>query len=84
VDGRYERLGDAQGRFRDKYRRYIAQAPEDADLKRKARTAVTAKMVRVIYAVIKDDQPYRALLSTVYPADRSLSVEPSRPSGPRG
>jgi hypothetical protein len=45
--------------FRDKYQRYIARAPEDADLRRKARTAVTAKMARIVYALIKHDQPYR-------------------------
>jgi transposase len=45
--------------FRDKYKRYIAKAPEDLDLNRKARTAVTAKMARVIYALIKRGQPYR-------------------------
>lgn len=44
--------------FRDKYQRYIAKAPEDLDLKRKARTAVTAKMARVVYALIKHAQPY--------------------------
>jgi len=45
--------------FRDKYRRYIARAPEDLDLNRKARTAVAAKMARVVYALIKHGQPYR-------------------------
>jgi transposase len=45
--------------FRDKYKRYIAKAPEDRDLNRKARTAVTAKMARVVYALIKHEQPYR-------------------------
>lgn len=45
--------------FRDKYQRYVAQAPDDADLKRKARTAVTAKLARVAYAVIKHDTDYR-------------------------
>ena len=45
--------------FRDKYQRYVARAPDDADLKRKARTAVTAKMARVAYALIKRDCPYR-------------------------
>jgi transposase len=44
--------------FRDKYRRYVASAPEDTDLKRKARTAITAKMARVVYALIKHGQPY--------------------------
>ena len=45
--------------FRDKYKRYVASAPEDTDLKRKARTAITAKMARVVYALIKHGQPYR-------------------------
>jgi transposase len=45
--------------FRDKYKRYTARAPEDLDLNRKARTAVTAKMARVVYALIKHGQPYR-------------------------
>lgn len=45
--------------FRDKYRRYIARAPDDLDLNRKARTAVAAKMARVVYGLIKHGQPYR-------------------------
>lgn len=45
--------------FRDKYQRYVAQAPDDPDLRRKARTAVTAKLARVAYAVIKNDTDYR-------------------------
>ncbi len=45
--------------FRDKYTRYIAGAPDDTDLKRKARTAITAKMARVVYALVKHGQPYR-------------------------
>ena len=45
--------------FRDKYTRYIAADPNNADLKRKAHTAVTAKMARVAYALVKFDRPYR-------------------------
>ncbi len=45
--------------FREKYKRYVARAPEDRDLSRKARTAITAKMARVVYALIKHEQPYR-------------------------
>jgi transposase len=45
--------------FRDKFRRYTAMAPEDADLKRKARTAVTAKMARVIHALVRSNNSYR-------------------------
>jgi transposase len=45
--------------FRDKYARYITVDPGNADLRRKARTAVTAKMARVAYALIKTERPYR-------------------------
>jgi transposase len=54
--------------FRDKYQRYIARAPEDADLKRKARTAVTAKMARVVYALIKHDCAYRQRFELGFPS----------------
>jgi transposase len=54
--------------FRDKYRRYIARAPEDLDLNRKARTAVTAKMARVVYALIKHGQPYRHCFNAGLPS----------------
>lgn len=45
--------------FRDKFRRYTATAPEDPDLKRKARTAVTAKMARVVHALVKTNNLYQ-------------------------
>lgn len=54
--------------FRDKYQRYIATAPEDLDLKRKARTAVAAKMARVIHALIKHGKPYRQRFDTGLPS----------------
>jgi transposase len=54
--------------FRDKYRRYVAAAPEDTDLKRKARTAITAKMARVVYALIKQGKPYRRLFDADLPS----------------
>lgn len=54
--------------FRDKYQRYIVRAPEDADLKRKARTAVTAKMARVVYALIKHDCAYRQRFELSFPS----------------
>lgn len=65
--------------FRDKYQRYIARAPEDADLKRKARTAVTAKMARIVYALIKNDCDYRqrfelALPSGSIPLNRAVEA----------
>ena len=43
--------------FKDKYDRYISADPGNADLKRKALTAVAAKMARVAYGMIKKNQP---------------------------
>lgn len=65
--------------FRDKYQRYIARDPEDADLKRKARTAVTAKMARIVYALIKNDCDYQqrfelALPSGSIPLNRAVEA----------
>lgn len=54
--------------FRDKYQRYVMRAPEDPDLKRKARTAVTAKLARVAYALIKHDSDYRARFELSIPS----------------
>ena len=50
-----------ENNFRDKYRRYVRRDPDDADLKRKALTAVAAKVARVAYAIIKHDTDYRPL-----------------------
>jgi transposase len=44
--------------FRDKYERYLAENTLDADRKRKALTAVAAKVARVVYAVIKNESDY--------------------------
>ena len=43
------------------HQRYVKRDPEDADLKRKALTAVAAKVARVAYAMIKHDTDYRPL-----------------------
>ena len=45
--------------FRDKFERYIAQDRHNPDLRRKAYTAIAAKMGRTIHAVIKSGEPYR-------------------------
>lgn len=45
--------------FRAKYERYIKDDPFNADRKRKARTAVAAKMARVAFAVVKHGVAYR-------------------------
>ena len=48
--------------FRDKFERYIARDRHNADLRRKALTAITAKMARVVHAVIKTRCRLSALL----------------------
>jgi transposase len=45
--------------FRDKYTRYVESDPANADLKRKAYTAVAAKMARVAHGMIKNGTDYR-------------------------
>jgi transposase len=45
--------------FRAKYERYIKGDPFNADRKRKARTAVAAKMARVAFSVVKRGVTYR-------------------------
>ena len=69
--------------FRDKYERYTKQDPGNPDVRRKALTAVAAKMARVAYAVVKRNQPYRGYHDMPCPADRSLSCGPSGRVRPR-
>lgn len=45
--------------FRAKFERYIATDRDNADRRRKAISAVTAKMARVVHAVIKTGTDYR-------------------------
>lgn len=45
--------------FRDKFNRYIARDRDNKDLRRKALTAVSVKMARVAYALIKNETDYR-------------------------
>jgi transposase len=54
--------------FRDKYNRYVSSDPGNADLKRKALTAVAAKMARVAYSIIKKNQPYRRFFEQSLPS----------------
>ena len=48
--------------FRDKLGRYVAGHANDPDRRRKAMTALTAKMARVAHAVIKTGTEYRPFL----------------------
>lgn len=53
--------------FRSKYERYVTKDPNDADLCRKARTAVAAKMARVAHALIKQGVDYRGYHEAAIP-----------------
>jgi len=57
--------------FREKYERYVAKDRNNADLKRKAFTAVTAKMARVVHAVIKSGNQYRPFFEGSAPSGRT-------------
>lgn len=45
--------------FRDKFERYISRDRNNAHLRRKAYTAIAAKMARIVHAVVKGGEPYR-------------------------
>jgi transposase len=53
--------------FRYKYERYIAKDPANADLKRKAYSAIAAKMARVAHSLIKRGDDYRGYHETGLP-----------------
>ena len=57
--------------FRDKFERYIARDRDNADLRRKALTAITAKMARVVHAVIKSGSDYRPFFEGTVPGGRT-------------
>lgn len=54
--------GQRDNNFRDKLGRYIEGHANDPDRRRKAMTALTAKMARVTHAVIKTGTEYRPFL----------------------
>ena len=45
--------------FRDKFERYIAKDRHNTHLRRKAYTAIAAKMARTVHAIVKGGEPYR-------------------------
>ena len=57
--------------FRAKYERYIAKDRANADLKRKALTAITAKMARTAHALIKTGSDYRPFIEEPVPSGRT-------------
>ena len=59
-----------QNSFCQKFQDYIRRDPLDPDLRRKAYTAVAAKMARVVYAVIKTGTDYRRFPEATMPGGR--------------
>jgi transposase len=57
--------------FRAKYERYIARDRDNADLKRKALTAIAAKVARTAHAVIKSGSDYRPFIEGPMPSGRT-------------
>ena len=68
--------------LRKKFDRYVQSEPTNADLKRKAYTACTAKMARTVYGLIKHQQFYRAYHEDAVPEPdgRTRSHGPLRPA----
>ena len=62
--------------FRDKYERYIAKDPTNRDLKRKALTAVAAKLARTAFGLVKSDTFYRPYFDEAIPSGGIRSVGP--------
>lgn len=57
--------------FRDKFERYISQDRHNPHLRRKAYTAIAAKMARTVHAVVKHGEPYRPFFEGVSPGGRT-------------
>lgn len=54
-----------------KFERYVSADPRNADLKRKAYTAVAAKMARVAYGLLKSGEDYRRFYELAVPNGRT-------------
>ena len=57
--------------FRDKFERYISKDRHNVHLRRKAYTAIAAKMARTVHAVVKHGAPYRPFFEGVSPGGRT-------------
>ncbi|KIX11626.1 transposase [Dethiosulfatarculus sandiegensis] len=69
--------------FKFKYERYMAKDPVNADLKRKAYSAIAAKMARVAHSLIKRGEDYRGLSQNRHTWRRDLINGPWDPMGSR-
>ena len=63
-----------QNSFCQKFHDYIRRDPLNPDLRRKAYTAVAAKMARVVYAVVKTGTDYRRFPEATVPGGRIPSL----------
>jgi len=63
-----------QNSFCQKFQDYIRRDPLNPDLRRKAYTAVAAKMARVVYAIIKTGTDYRRFPEATMPGGRIPSA----------
>lgn len=68
--------------FKDKYDRYIRPDPANPDLRRKALTAVAAKMARVAYSIVKTGRPYQRFHEQSLPSG-SIPLSRAVEAGPR-
>lgn len=59
-----------------KYQRYIKTDPKNPDRKRKAYTAVAAKMARVAHGLIKNESDYRPYFEEAIPSGKIPSLGP--------
>jgi hypothetical protein len=60
--------------FRKKYENYVKSDPQNPDLKRKAYTAVAAKIARVAYGLVKSGCDYRCYHESSVPSGIILST----------
>lgn len=61
--------------FRDKFERYISHDRHNPHLRRKAYTAIAAKMARTIHAVVKSGEPYRPFFEGTSPGGRTSLLQ---------
>lgn len=55
--------------FRRKFDHYVRGNPLDADLRHKAYTAITAKLARVVFGLIKQQTDYRPFFEHQFQVD---------------
>ena len=57
--------------FRSKFERYVARDRDNPDLRRKALTAIAAKMARTAHAIVKSGNDYRPFFEGAVPGGRT-------------